>query len=393
MQHADQVAYIERLLEMARANQRDDAPGITHTAVDTYFSQERHDREVSTLFRRYPVVVAFSARLRKAGDFVTSTDTGQPILVARGTDGKLRAFLNVCRHRSATLETRPCGANKRAFVCPYHGWSYDLTGKLVGITDSAWFGDLDRGMHGLKQLAVAERCGMVWVVPTALEEGQSADFDIDSFLGTVKPDLQSWDMASWEVHSITPIRPRMNWKLVIDTFLELYHFRYLHGASVAPLFLDNITTHERRDRHSRFAVAKKTLLDIDKEPREKWRLLDHAVMLYNLFPHTVLAYTADHCGVFTSYPISPDEALINVSILVDPAVRATKPESYWDTNRDLILAALAEDFAVGSTIQSNFRSGANQVQTFGKFEKALGWYHAEIDAALSRSVNLGVGGV
>ena len=382
MQRTDELDYISRMLEMARANRRDDAPGITHAPVDAYISQERFDREVATLFRRHPVVVAFSAQVRKPGDFVTSTDTGQPILVARGLDGKLRAFLNVCRHRSATVESRPCGANKRAFVCPYHGWSYDLTGKLVGITDGAWFGDIDRSAHGLRQLAVAERCGMVWVVPTALEKGQSADIDLDALLGSVRPDLESWDMAGWDVQSITPIRPRMNWKLVIDTFLELYHFRYLHGASVAPLFLDNITTYERRDRHSRFAVAKTTLLEIDKEPREKWRLLDHAVMLYNLFPHTVLAYTADHCGVFTSYPVSPDESLINVSILVNPAVRATQPEAYWKKNQDLILAALAEDFAVGAGVQANFRSGANTVQTFGKFEKALGWYHAEIDAAL-----------
>jgi phenylpropionate dioxygenase-like ring-hydroxylating dioxygenase large terminal subunit len=382
MQHADQVAYIQRMLDMARANKRDDAPGLAHTPVESYFSQARYEREVAVLFRRYPVVVAFSAQLRKPGDFVTSTDTGQPILVVRGLDGKLRAFLNVCRHRSATVETKPCGAHKRAFVCPYHGWSYDLTGRLIGITDGAWFGDLDRSTHGLRQLAVAERCGMIWVVPTALEQGQSADFDIDAFLGAVKPDLDSWDMATWDVHSITPIRPRMNWKLVIDTFLELYHFRYLHGASVAPLFLDNITTYERRDRHSRFGVAKTTLLDIDKEPSEKWRLLDHAVMLYNLFPHTVLAYTADHCGVFTSFPVSPDEALINVTVLVDPVVRATKPESYWKTNQDLILAALAEDFTVGASSQANFRSGANKVQTFGKFEKALGWYHDEIDRAI-----------
>ncbi|MBS0549106.1 MAG: Rieske 2Fe-2S domain-containing protein [Proteobacteria bacterium] len=383
MQRPDELDYISRMLEMARANRRDDAPSITHAPVDAYISQERFEREVQTLFRRHPVVVAFSAQVRKPGDFVTSTDTGQPILVVRGKDMKLRAFLNVCRHRTATVETKPCGSNKRAFVCPYHGWSYDLTGKLVGITDGAWFGDIDRSAHGLKQLAVAEHCGLVWVVPTALQEGQSADIDLDAQLGPVKADLDSWDMSGWEVQSITPIRPRMNWKLVIDTFLELYHFRYLHGASVAPLFLDNITTYERRDRHSRFAVAKTTLLEIDKEPREKWRLLDHAVMLYNLFPHTVLAYTADHCGVFTSYPISPDEALINVTVLVDPAVRATKHEDYWKKNQDLILAALAEDFAVGASIQANFRSGANVVQTFGKFEKALGWYHKEIDDALS----------
>ena len=121
---------------------------------------------------------------------------------------------------------------------------------------------------------------------------------------------------------------------------------------MAPLFLDNITTHERRERHSRFAAAKPTLLEIELQPRESWRLLDHAVVLYTLFPNTVLAYTADHCGVFTSYPVSPDELLINVSILVDPAVRATRPESYWKTNQELILAALDEDFTVGATIQA-----------------------------------------
>jgi phenylpropionate dioxygenase-like ring-hydroxylating dioxygenase large terminal subunit len=382
MRHADQVAYLERMLHMVRTNTRDDGPGVSHTSVEEYYDPARFKREVDLLFRHHPIVVAFSGQVRKPGDFVVHNDTGQPILVTRGTDGVLRAFLNVCRHRSASVEVKPCGSNKRAFVCPYHGWSYDLAGRLVGITDGAAFGDVDKSKHGLRRLKLAEKYGLIWVVPTALEDGEEASLDIDPYLGALQVDLSGWDMQGWELHSSEPVRPRMNWKLVIDTFLELYHFRYLHGASVAPLFLDNITTYERRDRHSRFGVAKTTLLDIDKEPREKWRLLDHAVMLYNLFPHTVLAYTADHCGVFTSFPVSPDEALINVTVLVDPVVRATRPESYWKTNQDLILAALAEDFTVGASSQANFRSGANKVQTFGKFEKALGWYHDEIDQAI-----------
>ena len=382
MQHADQVAYIERMLKMVRTNTRDDGPGISHTSVEEYFDQSRYDREVALLFRHHPIVVGFSAQLRKPGDFVTHDETGQPILVARGTDGKLRAFLNVCRHRGAAVEQKPCGSNKRAFVCAYHGWSYDLTGRLVGITDSAWFGEIDKATHGLRPLAVAEKYGMVWVVPTALEDGKDAGFDIDSYLGAVVPDLESWNMQGWELHSSVPIRPRMNWKLVIDTFLELYHFRYLHGASVYPLFLDNISTYEQKGRHLRFAAAKITLAQCETQPKETWRLLDHAIVLYQLFPNTVLAYTADHCAVFTSFPVSPDEAVMNVAILVDPAERAKKPESYWTTNQKLILAALEEDFAVGATIQRNFRSGANRQQTFGKFEKALGWYHQEIERAL-----------
>jgi phenylpropionate dioxygenase-like ring-hydroxylating dioxygenase large terminal subunit len=382
MRSSDQVAYLERMLTMVRTNTRDDGPGVSHTSVEEYYDPARYQREVSLLFRRHPIMVAFSGQLRKAGDFVVHNDTGQPILVVRGTDGTLRAFLNVCRHRSASVEVKPCGSNKRAFVCPYHGWSYDLTGRLVGITDGAAFGDVDRSQYGLRRLKVAEKYGLVWVVPTALEQGEDAGLDIDSYLGPLQVDLSGWNMQDWELYSSEPIRPRMNWKLVIDTFLELYHFRYLHPGTVYPLFLDNIATYERMDRHLRMAAAKRTLTELEGQPKETWRILDHAIVLYQLFPNTVLTYTQDHCGVFTSFPVSPDESVMHFSVLVSPEEKAKKPESYWKANVDLFAIALSEDFAIGESIQRNFPTGANSRQTFGKFEKALGWYHREVEAAL-----------
>jgi phenylpropionate dioxygenase-like ring-hydroxylating dioxygenase large terminal subunit len=382
MKHADQVAYLERMLRMVRTNTRDDGPGISHTSVEEYYDPIRFQREVDLLFRKGPIVVGFSGQVRKPGDFITHNDTGQPILVVRGTDGVLRAFLNVCRHRSATVEQKPCGANKRAFVCAYHGWSYDLTGRLVGITDAAHFGELDRSKHGLRRLKVAEKYGLIWVVPTALADNEDATLDIDPYLGALQVDLSGWDMQGWELHSSEPIRPRMNWKLVIDTFLELYHFRYLHPDSVYPIFLDNIATYERLDRHLRMAAAKRTLTELENQPKASWDIRDHAIVLYQLFPNTVLTYTQDHCGVFTSFPITPDESVMQFSVLVSPEEKAKKPESYWKANVDLFAAALVEDFAIGETIQRNFRSGANRRQTFGKFEKALGWYHQEVEKAL-----------
>ena len=69
-------------------------------------------------------------------------------------------------------------------------------------------------------------------------------------------------------------------------------------------------------------------------------------------------------------------------MLVPPEEKAKKPESYWKANVDLFANALVEDFGIGETIQKNFRSGANRQQTFGKFEKALGWYHQEVAAAV-----------
>ena len=383
MRHADQVAYLERMLHMVRTNTRDDGPGVSHASVEEYYDPARFKREVDLLFRHHPIVVAFSGQVRKPGDFVVHNDTGQPILVTRGTDGVLRAFLNVCRHRSASVEVKPCGSNKRAFVCPYHGWSYDLAGRLVGITDGAAFGDVDKSKHGLRRLKLAEKYGLIWVVPTALEDGEEASLDIDPYLGALQVDLSGWDMQGWELHSSEPIRPRMNWKLVIDTFLELYHFRYLHPGTVYPLFLDNIATYERMDRHLRMAAAKRTLTELEGQPRETWRILDHAIVLYQLFPNTVLTYTQDHCGVFTSFPVSPEESVMQFSVLVSPEEKAKKPESYWKANVDLFAIALSEDFAIGESIQRNFPTGANKRQTFGKFEKALGWYHREVEAAVS----------
>ena len=65
----------------------------------------------------------------------------------------------------------------------------------------------------------------------------------------------------------------------------------------------------------------------------------------------MLTYTQDHCGVFTSFPITPDELVMQFSVLVPPEEKAKKPDSYWKANVDLFATALVEDFGIGETIQ------------------------------------------
>jgi len=77
MQHADQVAYLERMLRMVRTNTRDDGPGVSHTPVEEYYDPARFRREVDLLFRRHPIVVAFSGQLRRPGEDVVSGQDGR----------------------------------------------------------------------------------------------------------------------------------------------------------------------------------------------------------------------------------------------------------------------------------------------------------------------------
>src|SRR6185369_9999400 len=181
MEQARQVELIKRMLTHAERNAKDLAGEMGSAPVESYYNPELYKREQTAIFRQQPIVVGFSSQLAKVGDFITHNDTGQPILVVRHADGKLRAFLNVCRHRGAQVELAPCGARKRAFVCTYHGWTYDTEGKLVAITEPEGF-DCDKAKLGLRRLKLAEKYGMVWVVPTALEDGVSTEFDIDAYL-------------------------------------------------------------------------------------------------------------------------------------------------------------------------------------------------------------------
>ena len=85
----------------------------------------------------------------------------------------------------------------------------------------------------------------------------------------------------------------------------------------------------------------------------------------------------------TPSSLSAEESVLHLSVLVDPQERAKKPDDYWNGTFGMLQKALGEDFAIAEVVQRNFHSGANQRQTFGKFEKALGWYHQEIERAIS----------
>jgi phenylpropionate dioxygenase-like ring-hydroxylating dioxygenase large terminal subunit len=384
MEQAQQVELLKRMLNHAGRNTRDLAGEMGAAPVQSYFDPALYQREMRTIFRQHPIVVGFSSQLAKPGDFITHNDTGQPILVVRHADGRLRAFLNVCRHRGAQVELAPCGARKRAFVCTYHGWTYDTEGRLVAMTEPEGF-DCDKAKLGLRPLALAEKYGMVWVVPTALEDGTSADFDIDAYLGPLAADLAPWAMDDWGLQSSVPVYPAMNWKLVMDTFLETYHFRFLHRKSVQPLFLDHYGTYDRLGEHVRICSAKLTMPELRDKPESQWRLLDHALVLHIVFPNTVLAWTQDHCGVFNIFPTGIESSLMHLNVLVAPQMRASKAEEYWNVNARLLRSAVDEDFSLGATTQRAFHSGANKEIIFGRNESGLTYWHQAIDRAMARA--------
>jgi choline monooxygenase len=164
------------------------------------------------------------------------------VLVVRGEGGALHAFYNVCRHHAAQVMG---GAGcTDTLVCPYHGWTYALDGRLLRAPELGPVRDFDRGQFGLVPMHVAQWCGLVFVCMAETPPPLAAPLsELESRLRAMQVDaLQFVERRKYTL--------RCNWKVYVDNYLDGgYHVSYLHRGLAAQLDLDSYRT-EIFDNHS-----------------------------------------------------------------------------------------------------------------------------------------------
>lgn len=379
MEHSLQVKLAHELFEHIDAGTTCLAHDIARNPIVGYTDPDRLDREMQILFRRYPLMMGLSCRIPAPGDYFTDDNSGVPILVVRDQDDEVRAFLNVCRHRGAQV-ARACGHMERTFVCPYHGWSYDARGKLVGIPDSRNFEGVDRDQHGLVALAACERFGCIWVLP---EPGRQ--FDIDNELGGLGPELANFGFDSYHYYTTRILHRRMNWKMLIDTFLESYHFAVLHTETVAPIFLHNVCLFHPFGFNMRETLPRRSITEMRRLPESEWDLVKHSALVYILFPNSVIVMQSDHAEVWRVFPVDRkvDECVAFLDFYIPEPATSESAHEHWRRNIDLTLRTVQEeDFPTGESIQRGLRSGAQTHFTYGRNEPALQHWQKSVAAAL-----------
>jgi Rieske 2Fe-2S family protein len=198
-------------------------------------------QEQERIFETMWFCVARASELDKPGAFRTVEVGRESILVTRSRDNAIRAFFNVCRHRGAKLCTEETGEVKRAFQCPYHAWTYDLTGKLIAAPNLTKMPDVGRTEYGLAPVHVREWLGYVWVC--LAEEPPSFEEEVVGAVVTRLGDVESierYDIDSLAVGKRIVYDVKANWKLIIENFMECYHCATIHPelTEVLPEFAD-----------------------------------------------------------------------------------------------------------------------------------------------------------
>ncbi len=380
MERAVELELIDRVLAHVVADTRELAADVARRPVADYLDPDRFARERAALFADHPVMVGHTAQLPEPGSFFTHDHTPVPVLVTRAADGGLRAFANVCQHRGARLCQQPDGGRGRRVTCPFHGWSYDLDGQLVGLPNAEGFSGVDRSAHGLVPLPVAESHGYVFVRPRvggAPIDPATLLGEVDGDLGVDRPEGHLLALRHWEV--------ACNWKVLLDNFLEMYHVPVLHRSNIGPMFEPNRSIQDHFGPHGRRIDPRTSIRRLTGAPRPTWRLRDHALITYYLFPNVQTFWTQDYLSWLSVWPVAPDRTVCTQHIVADWQPDSEENRRHLQTNLDLFDLTLAEDFATSVGVQQGLTSGALREVLFARYEQGAAHVHTSIDEALARA--------
>ncbi len=276
---------------------------------------EIHRLEMDRIFTRSWLYVAHESEIPLPGDFVTRYMGGDPVIVWRGQDGKVRVFLNVCRHRGRTVCAEDMGKASH-FKCPYHGWTYNNGGELISVPFfEGYQGKLDKGGLGLYPTYGVESYQGLIFASWSDEAGSFSDY-----LGEMKWIL---DLLFGRTDGMEVVGPPMrweadaNWKLAAANFAgDGTHIPVTHGflkalnlgAMRSPdiknyrLVMDNgnavvLTYWPSKDKDPHYlALPRELWPEIERQlTEEQLELMRHLVgSVGNLFPNLSFLTVSKH---------------------------------------------------------------------------------------------------
>lgn len=376
----DAFDVMARLVAHHRATSTDMVDTQWREPVRNYIDPQLWAREVQAVHRTVPLPLAMSCELRGPGSYKAVDAAGVPVIITRDRDGRLNAVVNSCRHRGGELVPEGIGTTRR-FTCPYHAWSYDLAGCLTGVYGEDTFGPVDKASMQLRQLPVAERAGIVFVSLTP-----GAPLDLDDWLGAELIELLEALKLDSCYHHSTRFLEGPNWKVVVDGYLEGYHFASLHRNTVFRTNLSNMAAFDAWGPHQRNAFALRPIADAVDLPQERWDPTTCVGAIYWLFPGLAIAGGwREQVAVSMVLPgRSWDTSRTEQVILLRHEPVDDEERKAADHTRDWFHdVVLDEDYGAGFGIQRGLAAMADQEFVFGRNEPGVQHFHRAIEERLT----------
>jgi phenylpropionate dioxygenase-like ring-hydroxylating dioxygenase large terminal subunit len=355
--------------------------GTGPVPIEPNVSPEYFERERERIFKRSWLCVGRVDEVPAVGDYFAKdleiVRTG--VIILRGKDGRIQAFHDVCRHRGNRIAPS-CSGNTKSFVCGFHGWAYDLAGKLVHIPDEEQFHDLDKTDYGLRPVATDTWEGFIFI-----NVDPSPTQTLAEFIGEFYSAFQGYPFDSMELVVKYEATLAVNWKVLMEIFQECYHVGYIHSRTVADVGTgrDNPFGHLLSTRLYERHRSASVYYNAERKPSPAEALAfrygptivqgnaGESVLPWGvnpdrdptwgfdinvIFPNVILDVAIGSFWTQSFWPISVDRTSYEVKLYMKPAKTAGEKISQ-EFSKVLMRDAFREDLSRQEVIQSNLASG------------------------------------
>ena len=374
-------AALRQMVDMvaARETERADGPLPLHKGV--YIDEARFAAEREHLFLGQPIIAGLSGDIPNPGDLLLFDAAGPSIIVARGKDGVVRAFRNMCTHRGAKLveESEPFSDHRARLTCPFHAWTYDAAGKLIGQPSKASFAGCEIGARNLLEVPCQEYLGLIFVRP-----GGGEPIDAAAHLGSIAPVLEAI-----ELHRAEPVKKGIltadsNWKFALDTYSEGYHFATLHDSTIGQTHYSDVSVVERFGRHHRIGFPDKSVGELIGKDEAEWPVTDYGGVHF-IFPNSVLFFGAVTPGsfftqLFRLFPDGVGKTRCQFAVYAPFGNEGEAHQAMCEMAYDATATVVqTEDYRVASNGYANLLTAPDDYHVvLGSNEAAVQWVHQHI---------------
>jgi carnitine monooxygenase subunit len=379
----------KRLLDNVEKGARELYETSYEMPVSYYADETRWKREVDLIFKRKPLILAFGCELAEPNSYRAMTRLGVPLLLTRDKHGEVHGFINICRHRGAhiTGNAEACGV-ARQFVCPYHAWTYDNKGALIGVPGKSHFGEIPEEYRRLVPISVEERGGFIWGVLTP-----GVEMNLEAHLGDMLPMIEQVGVDQFHYAGSRTLRGP-NWKIALDGYIESYHFNVLHKNTFGAIVSDDYSIYDEVGPHTRYVVPSPQLAKLRDIPESEWKASNFMMFAFNIFPQISMGLDPredPRDQVFTMAQVWPGDApgssVTHLSYATPRPLTSDKEREamsrYMDLNADIIER---EDYWVGRAIQSGLPSMLGHKFIYGRMERMVQNFEKSVNAIIEQAV-------
>jgi len=384
--------------EQQRTGYPEGFPALPDIPAGRYTSPEFHELELSRLWPKSWLYAGHRDQLPAVGSYILFDRVPRmPVVIVR-TDTGFNAFYNTCSHRGGCLVTEREGhCPGKRLVCGYHAWTYDLTGRLIGVPDSRDFLDLDKPARGLVSLKCETWGGWIFV---------NADPDAVSladYLGTLTTRMAEFDPDNLALIARYEFDVACNWKILMDAFAENYHFVSVHKGTVGLPGPKCAVEHRGtvmslyENGHSRNCLPWNTGFEPRESASEETgfsmgmggipdipsvaELPRQFIIAYTCFPNLTTPTYANGFPLLLFWPNGVGASKFEVVWFGLPHGEATLPAA-WQEKIDAFDVILAEDLTFLPSVQRSAESPAFRSLVLNYQERRIYHAHEQIDRVI-----------